>query len=126
MALIGAAGLCLGMFVHSQLVSRSLQATLDAKSHVYVGSDVAAQIAYGSAAPDDVPFPITRVVQAGQGVRTTSGRALDLLAIDPSSFPAAAYWNDGFGDPPLVDLMHALREPAPDGAVPILIAAGTG
>jgi putative ABC transport system permease protein len=125
-ALIGAAGLCLGMFVHSQLVSRSLQATLDAKSHVYVGSDVAAQIAYGSAAPDDVPFPITRVVQVGQGVRLTSGRALDLLAIDPTTFAAAAYWNVGFADPSLDDLMRALHGPAPDGEVPILIAAGDG
>ncbi|HEX5949804.1 MAG TPA: hypothetical protein VFZ96_02285, partial [Actinomycetota bacterium] len=125
-SLIGAAGLCLGMFVHSRLVSGSLEATLEAKSRVYVGSDVAAQVAFVSAAPNDFPFPITRVVQAGQAVRTASGRALDLLAIDPTSFPSAAYWNDGFADRSLDDLMWALGGPAPGGALPILIAAGDG
>lgn len=125
-ALIGAAGLCLGMFVHARLVSGSLQATLEAKSHVYVGSDVAVQVAYGSAAPDDVTFPITRVVQVGQGVRLTSGRALDLLAVDPATFPAAAYWNERLADASLDDLMRALRDPAREGPLPVLLAAGGG
>ncbi|HEU4354145.1 MAG TPA: hypothetical protein VFT27_01010, partial [Actinomycetota bacterium] len=125
-SLVGAAGLCLGMFVHSRLVSGSLEATLEAKSRVFVGSDVSVQVAYVSAAPEDVSFPITRVVQVGQGVRTTSGRSLDLLAIDPTTFPAAAYWNDRFADPSLDDLVRALGDPAPDGALPILLAAGDG
>ena len=38
--LMGAAALCLGVFVNGQTMVRSLQATVEAKAGVFVGSDV--------------------------------------------------------------------------------------
>jgi putative ABC transport system permease protein len=123
-ALIGAAGLCLGMFIDARVTSASLQATVSAKARVFVGSEVAAQIAFVSRAPDDLAFPITRVLQVGDGVRLPSGRTLDLLAIDPDTFAGAAYWNDAFGERPLDVLMDAIHEPERSDPLPVILAAG--
>ncbi|MGE5459140.1 MAG: hypothetical protein ACM3WR_00805 [Solirubrobacterales bacterium] len=124
MSLMGAAGLCLGMFVHSRLVSGSLEATVDTKSKVYVGSDVSAQIAYVSSAPTDLSFPVTRVVQASEILQLPSGMRLDLLAIDPSTFSRAAYWNEGFGAPSLDALTRPLVDRGGEGPLPIVLAGG--
>lgn len=123
-ALVGAAGLCLGMFIQARLTSASLQATVGAKARVFVGSEVATQIAYVSGAPDDAPFPVTRVLQMGGGARLPSGRALDLLAIDPDTFAEAAYWNDAFAGRSLDEIVRAIDDPDGSGPLPVLLAAG--
>lgn len=123
-ALVGAAGLCLGMFVDARLTSASLQATVSAKARVFVGSEVAAQIAPVSAAPESVPFPVTRVVQLGEGARLPSGRTLDLLAIDTETFADAAYWRDAFGERSLPEIVQAIAHPAAVGPLPVVLAAG--
>ncbi len=125
-ALIGTAGLCLGMFVHARLVSVSLQATVSAKARAYVGSESAVQIAAISEVPTDLPVPVTRVVQVGEGIRLASGRPLDLLAIDPDTFADAAYWNPAFGAGSLDDLVERIRDPAPDAPLPVIVASGPG
>ncbi len=123
-AFVGATGLCLGMFIDAQLTSASLRSTVSAKARVFVGSEVAAQIGYVSPAPEDAPFPITRVLQVGEGVHLASGRALDLLAIDPETFAEAAYWNDAFGERSLDEIVRAIDDPNPTGFLPIVLAAG--
>ncbi len=122
-ALIGAAGLCLGLFLHAQAVATSLETTVTAKARVFVGSDVAASIDYISQAPPDFPFPVTRVVQVGEGARLPSGRTLDLLAVDPGSFAEAAYWNDAFAAEPIQTLVRELRVPSEGGPLPVVLAA---
>jgi len=123
-ALVGAAGLCLGMFTQARATSASLQATVDAKARVFVGSEVAAQIGYVSEAPADAPFPITRVLQVGDGVHLPSGRALDLLAIDPDTFADAAYWDDAFGERSLDEIVDEIDEAGVSGPLPVVLAAG--
>ena len=122
-ALIGAAGLCLGMFVHSRLVSGSLRATVTSKAHVFVGGDVAAQVLYVTQAPEGLPFPITRVVQVGDGIELPSGRDLDLLAIDPTTFAPAAAPSDACDEGCLRDATRALQARSPAGALPVVLAA---
>jgi putative ABC transport system permease protein len=123
--LVGAAGLCLGTFLHAQIVSRSLTTTVDAKSGVFVGSDVQGRIDYHTPIPDTFEMPTTRVVRIPAAVRTPGGRALDLLAIDADTFADAAYWNDAFVDGQLPDLLEALQR-SHDGRVPVILAAGEG
>jgi putative ABC transport system permease protein len=125
MLLVGGAGLCLGTFVHAQVVSRSLHTTVDAKAQVFAGSDVAATVIGTASVPDGFPFPATRVLQVGEGARTPWGRSLDLLAIDPDTFADAAYWTEAFDDRSLEDLTSELGADR-SGDLPIVLAAGAG
>lgn len=119
--LMAAVGLCIGVFVQAQTVARSLEDTIDAKAKIFVGSDVQAWV--GS---DTVPHPsavpitrVTRVPQAGAG--EPSDELFDLLAVDPETFPSAAYWRDGFSDLPLEEIAGRL-EPDPAGPLRVVVA----
>jgi hypothetical protein len=68
------------------------------------------------------PYPATRVVQIGEGARLPSGRPLDLLAIDPTTFASAVYWNPGFSDVSLQELTERLT--STEGDLPVVLAAG--
>jgi putative ABC transport system permease protein len=127
--LVGASGLCLGLFVQSQTVVRSISTTVHAKAELYVGSDVEARIEYTNTMPERFPLPLTRVtrrIQAGTLVpsRNRFGDPFDLLAIDPSTFASTAYWNSAFADQPLADLLRPLSTLQGD-RVPVLVVAGS-
>jgi putative ABC transport system permease protein len=123
--LVAAGGLCLGTFVHAQIVSRSIQTTVDAKAGVFVGSTVAGKVNYETPLPESFPFPMTRAVRFSTGATLPGGRVLDLLAVDSRTLADAAYWQDGFADRPLADLARLLRAPTGDG-LPAILAAGGG
>jgi len=120
--LLGAAGLCLGTFLHAQIVSASLETTVDAKARVFVGSDVGARILWTRLAPEKFPHPVTRVV-AVDGGALLGGRSLDLLAVDSSTLAGAAYWHQGFSDLSLEQIGARLGD-AGSRALPIAVAAG--
>lgn len=120
--LVGAAGLCLGTFLHAQIVSASLETTVDAKAKVFVGSDVGARILWTRPAPEEFPYPVSRVVEVDGGA-LLGGRSFDLLAIDSSTLAGAAYWHEGFSDLSLEQITARLGD-AGDGALPIAVAAG--
>ncbi len=124
-ALITASGLCLGLFVQSQIVARSMRATVEAKARVYVGSDVQARISDVNATPEAFPLPITRVVRELQAGDIREGITFDLLAIDPATFEGAAFWDGTFAAEPLGVLVRGLDEERGPG-LPVVLAAWTG
>ena len=126
--LVGAAGLCLGLFVQSEGVVGSIQESVHAKAELYVGSDVQARIDFRNTLPERFPMPYTRVtrrLQAGTLIpsRNRFGDPFDLLAIDPRTFASAAYWNKGFADEPLTELIRPLSS-LQGGRVPVIVVAG--
>lgn len=120
--LLGAAGLCLGTFLHAQIVSASLETTVDAKAKVFVGSDVGARVLWTRSAPEGFPYPVTRAVEVDRGA-LIPGRSFDLLAVDSSTLAGAAYWNEGFSDLSLEQIAARLGD-ADEDALPIAVAAG--
>ena len=124
MLLVAAAGLCLGTFLHAQVVSRSLRTTVDAKAGVFVGSDVQGRIDYQTPIPDAFGVPTTRVVRYPSGVRLVTGRSFDLLAVDAGTFAEAAFWDDAFAEAPLPTLLRALTSPSDDRLPIVLAGAG--
>ena len=125
MLLITASGLCLGLFVQSQTVARSMQATVDVKAGVFVGSDVEVSIDRTNAAPADFPYPATRVVQRLQAGEFRPGVPYDLLAIEADTFAEAAFWDPAFGAETPQELVEALTGSS-GSTLPIVLASGEG
>jgi putative ABC transport system permease protein len=123
--LVGAAALCLGIFVDSQTMVGSLRSTVDAKAGVFVGSDL--QVLIDSSAPeqDDFPLPITRATRVKYAGSMTPGDVpFDMVGIDPDTIVGAAYWDEEFSDEPLEDLVARL--PSETGPLPVILVQGEG
>ncbi len=103
-----AAGLCLGLFVEAQALTRSVRATVDAKAAVYVGSAVQARIDYGNVVPERIGEPFTRVSRAFQAGTFRDDVPFDLLTIDAATFADAAFWDPSFSEVPLEELTGRL------------------
>jgi putative ABC transport system permease protein len=121
--LVSASVLCLGVFVQAQTVVRSLETTVDAKAKLFVGSDVEGRVLYETPLPRSFPLPLTRVTRRTDAGTLRDGASFDLLAVDPSTFARAAYWDSAFSSLSLDKIASALGQTG--NAVPILIAAAS-
>ncbi len=117
--LVSASAVCLGIFVQAQAVTRSLETTVDAKAKLFVGSDVQGQVNDFTPLPRSFPFPITRVTEVQTTGTLPSGAQFDLLAVDPSTLAAAAYWDPAFSRLSMQQITAALSRSGP--RAPILI-----
>jgi putative ABC transport system permease protein len=121
--LIGAAGLCLGVFVNAQTMVRSLRSTVDAKARVFVGSDVAVWIDHTAPSQERFPLPITRATRLKYAGSLLPGNIpFDMVGVDPETVAGAAFWDDEFSDEPLDQLVGRLR--SAEGPLPVLFVHG--
>jgi hypothetical protein len=123
--LVAAAALCLGIFIDSQTMVRSLRATVNAKAGVFVGSDL--QVLIDSNAPEQqrFPLPITRATRVKYAGSLSPGEVpFDMVGIDPETIVGAAFWDDSFSDEPLADLVARL--PSDSGPLPVVLVQGEG
>ena len=113
-----AAVTAMGLMIYAAMVVSSARATLYAKSHVFVGSDVATYVPDPEFVPD-TSFPATTVWRM-EDVPSDRGQ-VDVIAIDPGSFSSAAYWDNSFSDSSLSALVRGLRGGDGD-ALPVVVA----
>jgi putative ABC transport system permease protein len=123
LALFAAAGLCLGVFVQSLTLVRSLGDSVDAKARLFVGSDVGVWVTPATVLPDELPVPATRATVLREAGTGDAGLLFDLLAVAPDSLPSVATWDPGFSDESLGVLMERL-EGGGEGPAPVLVAGG--
>ena len=127
MLLVGAVGLCLGLFVQAQAMADSMRTTMDAKAGVYVGADVQARIDYGYESPSsDFGAPYTRVTRQYQAGTFDTGATFDLLAVDSETLTDVAYWDDRFADESFEDLVGRLTPDDRAGPLPVIVARPRG
>ena len=125
--LMGAAALCLGVFVNGQTMVRSLQATVEAKAGVFVGSDVQVWIDYTAPPQERFPLPITRSTRLkNAGELLPSGVGFDILGVDAATIADAAFWDDSFADESLEELVSRLPADDTMGPLPVLLVQGGG
>jgi putative ABC transport system permease protein len=104
----------------------SLRATVDAKSKIFVGSDVQVRVTDDADPAPAYPFPVTVVTRMRDAGSIEDGEArYDLLVVEPDGFDAAAYWDDSFADEPLPALLARL-DALGGGPVPVIVANGAG
>jgi putative ABC transport system permease protein len=117
-----ASAVSLGTFVYAQAVVRSLEETVEAKSLLFVGSDVQGLTDYDREIPDAFPLPatkVTKLVERG----TLDNRTVDILAVDTTTIVAVAYFEDGWSDRPFADVVRAL-EPMGGPRLRVVVAGG--
>jgi hypothetical protein len=123
--LVGAASLCLGVFVNAQTMVGSLRATVDAKAKVFVGSDVQVWVDFEAPPQERFPLPITRATRLKYaGSLVPGGQSFDLIGIDPDTIVGAAFWDSSFADEPLERMVSRLR--STDEPLPVLLVQGQG
>lgn len=100
-----------GVFQHGLSIASTLDDTVVAKSRLFVGSDVAATVDLGDVPPDQLQWPATPAWRIPHVEVVGTTREVDVIAVDPDSLPAAAYWDKRFGAPSLRGLMSQLEGP---------------
>ena len=122
LALVTASALAVGILAYAGALTSSVTATSRAKAEVATGSD--ASVAF----PNDPSIPsgltaATKVTTIEGLIWFPTQEPLTGLAVDRLTFAQAAYWERGFADRPLPDLLRLLAPPA-SGPLPVLIAGG--
>jgi putative ABC transport system permease protein len=125
MVLFGAAALSVGVAVYAAALTRSADATLDAKAKVFVGSDTAIPILATATPPPGLDATVVARVARATATDDDGDRFdLDVLGVDPATFAKGAFWDSSFSDQSLDELLGRLGPAGADGAVPAIVAGG--
>jgi hypothetical protein len=112
-----AAALSVGILGYAGTIGRSLDIATTDKARLGVGTDVAAPT------PELFDLPPSPGLHPTDVVHVTAARAsgtgdVTLIGVDPSSFASGAFWDPGFADRPLGDLLAELGRGG--GGLPVL------
>jgi putative ABC transport system permease protein len=120
--LVAASALSAGVLGYAASMNRSLDATLAAKATTFVGSDVAVRLAADEVLPPALADRATQVRAYGRAWIDDGRRQnVSVLAIDPSTFAEAAFWDPSFADASLDDVVARLAAPPTDGSLPAVV-----
>jgi len=106
--LVTASSLAVGILVNAAMISASVDETSRQKALVATGSDVAVPFPARATAPSVPAFPTTVVGRITDASVVPGNHAVDLLAVDPATFAAAAFWDPSFAGSSPADLMATL------------------
>jgi putative ABC transport system permease protein len=127
LTLLTVAALAIGILAYAGALSASQAASARAKAQVFVGSDVSVNLAISNPLPKRLPFPTTRITRVTNGELmglSHGSNGVDLLGIEPASFPAVAYWDRSFSTSSLAGLIQNLRS-APSQPLPAISVGGS-
>jgi hypothetical protein len=120
--MVAATALATGVFGYAATIQRSMDATLEAKALVYLGSDVVVRVPDGQEIPASLAGRSTPVdLYSSAYVEAPDREQVNLFAIDPATFAQAAFWDPSLASLPLEDLLDRLGAPPTDGRVPAIV-----
>jgi putative ABC transport system permease protein len=122
--LVTASAVAAGILVYAGTLAGSTRASADAKAHVLVGSDVRVDLRTGpTPALDGLAFPATVVTRIPGALILPSESRTEFIAVDVTTLPDAAFWDDRFADRTLEALIEPLARI--DGERLPVLAVGT-
>ncbi|MGH9111464.1 MAG: hypothetical protein ACRDZN_04075 [Acidimicrobiales bacterium] len=120
--LVAASALAAGVLGYAATLTRSLDATLDAKAKTFIGSDLAVRLGPAQESPASMFDAATTVDVYRRGRIDVAGRqGVNVLAIDPPTFERAAFWDASFSGSSLGEAMDRLAAPPGEGPVPAVV-----
>ncbi len=98
----------LGIAIYAFTVSASIDATADAKSKLFIGSDFSALVT-DVRTVDSVDYsPATGVVRV-ERMPLNNGGDVAILGVNPATFADAAFWDSSFAEKDLHALMDSMK-----------------
>jgi putative ABC transport system permease protein len=119
LGLVAASAVAAGVLGYAATLTRSLNASLDAKARTFIGSDIALAVSDDDPVPDALAAAAT-TVDVYHGVTLGSGddkEAAVMLVVDPATFERAAFWDRSFAGRSLADLLTDLAAPGDEGRI---------
>jgi len=123
LVLAGLAAMAVGVVAYGNGLVRSTNATVEAKTGVDLGANVAVRFGSGDGVPPGLAGRATQVRAEGTG--DYGDRRVDLLVVDPATFAQGAYWDSSLAYRSLSGLMNELSAPTVDGSVPAIVVNGS-
>jgi putative ABC transport system permease protein len=121
--LVTASTLAVGILAYAGTVVATVRSAAFDKTMVAVGADVGATHGPGLVLPPaGRPEALTNIVTI-PGSLTPGGARTNVIAVDPSTFAQAAFWDPSFSGSSLPQLMQELSRPV-GSAVPMLVVNG--
>jgi putative ABC transport system permease protein len=122
--LVTGSAVALGLLAYSGIVVASTRSAAAGKARVLVGSDTS--LLLGDQAPPGATAGLraTVVRRVEQVTLTLDDRAAGMIAVDPATFAQGAFWDDGFADASLGELLRRLEAGPPDRLGAILAGPG--
>lgn len=114
----------IGVLVYASALTSSQEATLQAKAFVFVGSTTSVELVSPGPVPNSISSDSTEVQTFTGG--ELDGETVDVLGIDPSTFPRGAFWDRSFSGQSLDALMSLLGSPKGSSDMPVILAGGGG
>jgi putative ABC transport system permease protein len=120
--MVAASALAIGVFGYAATIQRSLEATLQAKALIYLGSDVVVRVPQDEQIPDALADRSTAVdLYSRAWVDTSRREQVNVFAIDPTTFARASFWDASLASPSLEEIVEQLAAPPTAGRVPALV-----
>jgi putative ABC transport system permease protein len=120
--MVAVSAVATGVLGYAATIQRSMDATLQAKAHTYLGSDVVVRV------PQDEQIPAalagrSTVVELYRRAWVDLARReqVNVFAIDPASFAQAAFWDASLAPVSLEEILERLAAPLTAGRVPALV-----
>ncbi|MGQ0670662.1 MAG: FtsX-like permease family protein [Actinomycetota bacterium] len=120
--LVTFSSLAVGIVAYAGVFVSSVRATASEKTLVSVGSDAALVLPGPPSLPADLGGPATEVARI-QAAQVSPATNVVILVIDPATFVRAAFWDPGFADVPLAELLQRLSG-GNGGSLPVLVTGG--
>ncbi len=122
LGIMAASAIATGVLGYSATIQRSMDATLHAKAHVFLGSDVVLRVAEDEALPDALMSRATGVDRYSRAwVEVPRRESLNVFAIDPATFERAAFWDSSLASVSLDTILERLAAPPVAGRVPAVV-----
>ncbi len=124
--LVAASAVAAGVLGYAATLRRSMDATLEAKSKTFLGSDVAVRVATDEEVPAALAGRSTELDAYRQAwIDDGERQDVDVYGIDPATFSDAAFWDASMADSSLQDILDQLSAPPRDGRVPAVVVGPT-
>ena len=112
--LVTGSAVALGLLAYSGIVVASTRSAAAGKARVLVGGDTSLLLSDRAPPGATAGLRATVVRRVEQVSLTLDERPVGMLAVDPATFAHGAFWDDGFADAPLAELLRRLAAAPPD------------